>query len=127
MVEGEVRSFTVGPPEPVGNVGISSTSKTQTPPPTISWDNNCNMVFTVWFGNNSDFNLHTKKLSLPFKIQDPNTILDPSKMDLTSRQWTSIRKLVGDVTGATLYWYVQSQDGLGRRESTDVMNFDLTD
>jgi hypothetical protein len=119
MVESEVSSFDVGPAEPVGNVVISGTSKAT--PPTISWDNNCNILFTVWFGNKPDFkNLHTKKMSLSFK---GNT----GTFTLTSSQWNSIRKLVGDATGSTLYWYVQSQDGLGRRQSTDVMSFVLTD
>jgi len=133
MVESSRYSFTVGAAGPVGNLNPpdnSNISKTS-PPPTISWDNNCNILFTVWFGNSADFkNLHTKKLSLPFKIQNPSPIPDTSTMDLTSSQWLSIRKLVGDVTGNTIYWYVQSQDGLGRKESTGVtppMSFDLAD
>jgi hypothetical protein len=120
MVESSVYSFTVSAPEPVDNVGISSTSKATLPPPTLSWNSHCNIIFTVWFGNDSNFNLHTKKLSLSFK---GNT----GSFPLTSSQWTSIRKLVGDQTGATVYWYVQSQDGLGRRERTDGPPFSLTD
>ena len=33
----------------------------------------------------------------------------------------------GDVTGAVLYWYVESSDLLGRQKNTDVMTFVLTD
>jgi hypothetical protein len=116
-VESSVFSFTVGQPGPVDNVGISSTSTA--PPPTLTWDNNCNIIFAVWFGNQPDFKTRPlKKLSLSFK---GNT----GTFTLTSSQWLSIRKLVGDVTGNTIYWYVQSQDGLGRRQATDVMSFPL--
>ena len=129
MVESSVFSFTVGAPGPVGHVGISSTSTA--PPPTLSWNNNCNILFTVWFGNQPDFKTRPlKKLSLSFKIVNPNPVPDTFEKTLSTSQWNSIRKLVGDVTGNTIYWYVQSQDGLGRKESTGVtppMSFDLAD
>jgi len=121
--ESSAFSFTVGPPGPVDNVGISSTSKA--PPPTLSWNNNCNILFTVWFGNDSNFNLHTKKLSLSFKIVNPNPVPATFETTLSTSQWNSIQKLVG--AGNTISWYVQSQDGLGRRQATPVMNFNLTD
>lgn len=46
---------------------------------------------------------------------------------LTSRQWDTIRKLAGGQDNATLDWYVESWDGLGRYSKTDPMNFILTE
>jgi hypothetical protein len=36
-----------------------------------------------------------------------------------------IKKLVKNKSGSTLYWYVESWDGLGRYTKTDVMSFVL--
>jgi len=125
MVESSVFSFTVGA-GPVENPNISPTSKTELP--TLTWDNNCNIIFTVWFGNQLDFKTRPlKKLSLSFKIVNPNPVPDTFETTLSTSQWLSIRKLVGDVTGSTIYWYVQSQDGLGRRQNTSVNQFNLSD
>ena len=35
----------------------------------------------------------------------------------------AVRRLVGDETGSTIYWYVESWDGLGRNARTETMNF----
>ena len=45
---------------------------------------------------------------------------------LSSGQWKGIMKLVNDVVGSTIYWYVESWDGLNRSAKTDVMEFVLT-
>jgi hypothetical protein len=125
MVQSDVFFFLVQPPNP-GVPGISHTSKTTSPPPTISWDNDCNIMFTVWFGNDSDFrNPNMKKKPIFFKINSDG-FQETFTKELTSGQWYSIRKLGGDVTGATLYWYVESRDIIGRRASTGVMPFVLT-
>jgi len=123
------RTFDITQPDPVDNPQLSHTSKKPTlPPPTISWDNNCNIMFTVWFGNDSDFrNRNMKKMHISFRIKDSDGIQGTFTKELTSSQWYSIRKLGGNVTGATLYWYVESRDTLGRRETTNVMPFVLTD
>jgi hypothetical protein len=65
--------------------------------PTLSWGNNCNTKFEEF----------TKVL--------------------TSGQWMAIRRVVRDTSGSTIYWYVESWDGLGRYNKTEVMNFLLTD
>jgi len=46
---------------------------------------------------------------------------------LAPGQWNAIRRLVGDVSGATIYGYVESWDGLGRYARTKVMDFGLMD
>ncbi len=125
MVESDVLSFNVDPPGPVENPDLSHTSKTITPPPELSWDNNCNMNFNVWFGNDSNFkNTSMKKLRIPSRIK-PDQIQEPFTKQLTPTQWNAIRKLGGDMTNATLYLYVESRDPLGRRQSTEVMSFIL--
>ena len=98
---------------------ISPTSKSSLP--TLSWSNQCNKKFKVWFGNDRQF---SKKKSFSFSLKD---LSETFTKGLTSSQWGSIKKLVEDATGGTIYWYVESWDGLGRYASTGVMSFALTD
>ena len=102
MVQSDVFSFDVAPPDPVGIPDISHTSRTTLPPPTISWENNCSTMFTVWLGNDSNFsNPNMKKMPLSFRIKSSDKFQDTFTKELTSAQWSSIRKLGGDITGAT--------------------------
>jgi hypothetical protein len=98
---------------------ISPTSKSSLP--TLSWSNQCNKKFKVWFGNDGQF---SKKKSFSFSLKG---LSETFTKGLTSSQWGSIKKLAGDATGGTIYWYVESWDGLGRYARTDVMSFALTD
>jgi hypothetical protein len=116
----DVRSIVVWPAQAAGSPAISSTSKGSSP--TLSWLNNCNKKFKVWFGNDSSF---TKKKALTFSVTDPTE--NTFTTQLTASQWTAIRKLVGDVSGSAIYWKVESWDGLNRHAQTDVMSFVLTD
>jgi hypothetical protein len=127
-VEGDVFSFDVAGAEPVANPEISQTSKTTLPPPALSWENQCNTKFKAWFGNSADIQTGVgKKVAISASVQDPNENQGVFTKVLTSSQWSSIRKLGGNVTGAVLYWYVESWDALGREKKTDVMSFTLTD
>ena len=128
IVESDVFSFVVPGPGPVSNPEISHTSKTTLPPPTLSWDTNDNATFTAWFGNDSDFkNPGMAKMPISFNIKNSTGIEGTFEKELTSSQWHSIRQLGGNVTGATLYWYIESSDILRRQTSTAVMSFLLTD
>ena len=89
--------------------------------PTLSWTNHCNKKFKVWFGNDISF---SKKKSFSFNLKD---LSETFTKGLTSSQWGSIRKLVGDSDDSPITWYVESWDGLGRHATTEVMNFVLTD
>ena len=109
----------VGAAQEVENPEISPTAKASLP--TLSWTNRCNIKFKVWFGNDSQF---SKRKSFSFNLKNPSGTFSKA---LTSSQWSSIRKLVGDVSGSTVYWYVESWDGLNRRSQTDVMSFVLAD
>ena len=112
-----VGSLIIQAPQPVGSPNISPTSKAKLP--TLSWNNNCNIKFKVWFGGDPAF---VKKYSLSFTIANPAT---PFSKPLSTAQWTAIRKLVGDISGSTIYWYVESWDGSGRYAKTGVSTFTL--
>jgi DNA-binding beta-propeller fold protein YncE len=117
-----VRSFGVEPAEAVLNPTLSPTNKSSLP--MLSWENNCGVKFKVWFGSDSSF---TKKASYAFSVKNPNDNGGMFNKRLTLAQWKAIRKLVNDVTGSTIFWYVELWDGLGRYAKTDVMSFFLTD
>jgi hypothetical protein len=118
----EVRSIIIESSEAVGNPNISSASKSSLP--SLSWENNCNKKFKAWFGNDGSF---TKKKVLSFTVSNPWDSEGEFERQLTSSQWTSIRKLVSDASGSTIYWKVESWDGVNRRAVTDVVSFVLTD
>ena len=120
--ESNVFSLIVKGPKAVGNPQLSHKSKTTAPPPTLSWENNCNITFKVWFGNDAAF---TKKKSFSFKVTNPNDNEGVFSKELTSGQWTSIRKLVGDLTDSPIYWYVESWDVLKKYNKTDMQSFRL--
>jgi outer membrane protein assembly factor BamB len=115
-----ILSLAVKGAAPVGNPTITPTNKTAFP--ILSWQNNCNTKFKIWFGNSSSF---TKKKSLSFSVKNPADNGGLFTRTLTSAQWTSIRKLVGDVGGATIYWYVEAQDVLKRISKTEIKGFVL--
>jgi hypothetical protein len=116
----DVRMIWIGGGQPVGSPEISPMQKSSLP--SLSWENKCNKKFKVWFGNDSSF---TKKKVLSFNVADPTE--DSFTKQLTSSQWTGIRRLVGDVSGSTISWMVESWDGMNRHAQTDVVSFVLTD
>ena len=115
-----VFTIMIDPAQVVGNPGIINTSKTSLP--TLSWENNCNIKFKVWFGRDPNF---SKKTSLAFNIKNPVANGGLFSKTLTSDQWQSVRAVVGDVSGSTIYWYVESWDGANRSNKTELMNFIL--
>ena len=119
-VESTVFSLLIGEPQAVGNPQLSHYNRTATPPPTISWLNNCNIKFKAWFGSDSNF---TKKKSFSFTDSAPTDNGGVFSKELRSSQWSSIRKLVGDASGATIHWYVESWDVLNRKSTTSTMSF----
>jgi hypothetical protein len=116
----DVRMIWVGGGQPVGSPEITPTQKSSLP--TLSWENECNKKFKVWFGSDSSF---TKKKFLSFNVADPTE--NGFATQLTSSQWAGIRKLVNNVSGSTISWKVESWDGINRYAETDVMSFVLTD
>jgi len=121
-VKSGVRLFGVEAADAVGNPEISTTSKNSLP--ILSWDNNCGLKFKAWFGSDEIF---TKKVSYAFSVKNPNDNEGLFSKGLTSGQWKAIRKLVNDAPGSTIFWYVESWDGLNRYSKTEPMNFILTD
>lgn len=122
MVNSETRSFVIESPMTVGNPSILPTSKSALP--TLSWNNNCNTKFKVWFGSDEVF---TKRTAFVFNLMNPNDNGGIFTRLLTDGQWIKVRKLIGDVTGSSIYWYVEAWDGLKRYSRTQVMRFTLID
>jgi hypothetical protein len=116
----EVRSFTVEPANSVKNASINPISVTSLP--TLTWENNCNVSFKVWFGKDAQF---SKKYTISFKVKSPLDGNGTFSQTLTSKQWDSVKKLVGGEIGATIYWKMESWDGAGRESQTSTMNFSL--
>jgi uncharacterized repeat protein (TIGR02543 family) len=124
VVISNVRSFSVEEAEEAGTPSINPTSIAGLP--TLSWNNNCNIKFKVWFGNDPDFTkAGMKKKALAFNISNPNDNGGVFTRELTSGQWTSIHKLVGSVPGSRIYWYVESWDVVKRYKKTSVTSFTL--
>jgi len=126
-VRSNVFSFTVEEPRAVGTQQISMTSKTL-PPPSLTWQNNYNVKFKAWFGSDPDFTKPgIKKKALTFTIKNPLDNEGSYTKTLTKGQWTAIRKVVGDISGMPIYWYIESWDALKRYTKSDVISFTLTD
>ena len=114
-------SILIPGPRPVGNPAISSLSRSQLP--VLSWENQCNTKFRVWFSDASSSN----QTSLHFKISDPALNGGIFSKKLMSTQWRRIRMLVGNKPGSTVHWFVESWDDLKRKTATQVMSFILED
>ena len=119
-VPSEYRSMWVPSPEAVGNPAISSTRQESLP--ILTWQNNCNIKFRVWFGNDPGFMPRT---TVFFQTKNPELNRGIFTKQLTYGQWLGIRRLVGDQAGSKIYWYVESFDGLNRMTSTEVQSFIL--
>jgi predicted secreted protein len=118
----EYRSITIEPAESVGNAEIASTSKSSFP--VLSWENHCNVKFKVWFGGDSEF---SNKYSISYTVKNPLDNSGTFTQTVTSRQWDSIRNLVDDQSGSTLYWKVESWDGVNRLATSATLSFILED
>jgi hypothetical protein len=117
-----VRSIFISGPQPVMNPVLSPVTRSELPE--LQWENNCNVDFKIWFGSDSSF---TKTRVLTFMVSDPNVDGGIFSKQLTRLQWLLIRRLVGDRSGSTIFWYVESQDELNRTQTTEVMSFQLED
>ena len=116
----EVHSIIIEPAQPVTNPSISPTNKNSLPQ--LSWNNNCNNKFKVWFGSN---NSSSRRTTLAFNVKNPTNNGGLFQKTLTPGQWTAVKNLVKNAVDQTTYWYVESWDALGRHSQTDVMNFVL--
>jgi hypothetical protein len=113
LVISDTFSVEIANPQPVGNPTITGTSKSSIP--VLSWENNCNIKFRVWFGNNINF---THQTSLSYNIKDPTQNGGVFTESLTSTNWTAVQNVTGRITGSTVYWYVEAWDGTDRRVLT---------
>ena len=115
------RSILIAPPQPVEDASIFPVSQSKLP--VLTWKNQCNIKFRVWFGSDAGF---SKRVSVFMKVADPNLDGGIFARELMSSQWQGIRNLVGDQSGSRIYWYVESFDELKRRSVSVVKSFVLT-
>jgi subtilisin family serine protease len=116
------RSILIPGPQPAAGPVMSSASRSE--PPTLTWLNQCNSKFRVWFGNDPGFYV---RRSVLYNISDPEANGGVFSRELSSSQWRGIRMLVLDQPGLPIYWYVESRDGLNREATTETMVFVLED
>ena len=122
VINSDIRSIIVSEPQPIMDPILSPAIRSGLPE--LTWQNNCNVNFKVWFGSDPTF---AKRRIFSFRLTDPNVDEGIFSRQLTQLQWLLIRRLVGDKSGLPIYWYVESQDGLNRSMTTDVMSFELED
>jgi hypothetical protein len=120
IVESDVFTMTIAAPEPAGKPDISPVSKTSLP--TLTWGNSCGTKFKVYFSADSAFS-KSKKLS--FKYQGSINSDDVFSAPLDDKTWGAIRKLVEDVAGSSIYFYVESWDIIKRYQKTPDAYFTL--
>jgi hypothetical protein len=120
IVESDVFTMTIAAPEPAGKPDISPVSKTSLP--TLTWGNSCGTKFKAYFSADSAFS-KSKKLS--FKYQGSVNSDDVFSAPLDDKSWGAIRKLVEDVAGSSIYFYVESWDIIKRYQKTPNAYFTL--
>ncbi len=112
-------SFQIGAPQPVQDAVISPTDWSL---PTLTWRSGCQSEFRVWFGADPSF-INSK--GFPFKGAGLSQGEESFSYQLTLKQWSAVRNLVGNRSGERIYWMVEAWDGLKRRSVTEVMDFPL--
>jgi hypothetical protein len=88
----------------------------------LTWGNSCGTKFKVYFSADSAFS-KSKKLS--FKYQGSINPDDVFSAPLDDKTWGAIRKLVEDVAGSSIYFYVESWDIIKRYQKTPDAYFTL--
>ena len=120
VVESDVITMTVAAPEPAGKPDIFPVTKAGIP--TLTWANSCGTKFKATFGSDA---LFTKKKLLTFNDKDPTDNTGTFSAVVSKGNWTAIRKLVKEVPGSSIYWYVESWDVIMRYQKTDTVYFNL--
>ena len=86
----EVCSIIIEAAQPVEGQTISPTSRTSLP--TLSWENNCNTKFKVWFGSDEHF---SKKKAFPSISKILMTMKGNLRKALTSRSMDGDQEIGG--------------------------------
>jgi hypothetical protein len=121
LTETEVRSFKIGAPQSVtihtpveGEVLFSNMA------PTIGFDSDWNIKFTLEFSTLNDFSDPEKIRRVTFSMTNSNSLPTVQKT-LSSFQWAGITKLLG--TGGHVR--VKAWDGLNRGTVSEVKAFSI--
>lgn len=113
------RTIVIAEPQPVENPAISSTDWM---PPTVTWDRKCCASFCVWFGADENF---AQARGFKFKALATASPSEECVWNLTEKDWATVRALVDNQSGRTIYWRVEAWDAFKRRSLTPTMSFPL--
>jgi hypothetical protein len=121
IVESEVRSFRIGPPQPVViNSPAEGVTLPFNSPPSFDMITNCNVKFTLEFSRSDAFSDPKTTKKIVFTLKDP--ILQPTvQKTLTSLEWTSVRKLLAPRG----YFRIKASDAIGRETLSEVRSFNI--
>jgi len=118
-VESEVRSLSIGSPQPVTinspQDGITLSSDV---PPTYDFNLNCNIKCRLEFSPLNDFRDPNKIRGFFFITIDPNVQISLNRA-LTLNQWINVMKLVR----GTGYFRIKAWDGINRETTSEVRSF----
>jgi len=118
----EVRNFRVEIPEAAT---INSPAEAAVLPalnlPVFDFDTNCNVKFSLEVSSLEDFSTASMIKSFKYSTKDPNVETTLQKT-LSSGQWSSVKKLVGDGTG---YFRIRAWDVLKRETISEVRSFTI--
>jgi hypothetical protein len=90
-------------------------------PPEFVFDTNCNVKFQLDISSLDDFSSTSLMKSFKYKTKDPNAETTIQKT-LSSSQWSSVIKLVGNGTG---YFRVRAWDKLNRESVSEMRLFTI--
>jgi hypothetical protein len=118
----EVRNLRVEIPQAVTIQSPTEGASLPAPnPPEFAFDTNCNVKFQLEVSSLDDFSSSSMMKSFKYKTKDPNAETALSKT-LSSSQWSSVIKLVGNGTG---YFRIRAWDKLNRESVSEVRSITI--
>jgi hypothetical protein len=120
-VESEVRSFRIGPPQPVTvNSPDEGVTLPFSPPPSFDITTNCNVKFRLEFSASDAFSDPKSIRGFVFTLKDP--ALQPTfQKTLTSGQWIVVKRLLAPRG----YFRIRAWDAIGRGTISEMRSFNI--
>ena len=120
-VESEVRSFRIGPPQPVTvNSPDEGVTLPFSPPPSFDITTNCNVKFRLEFSPSDAFSDPKSIRGFVFTLKDP--ALQPTfQKTLTFGQWIVVKRLLAPRG----YFRIRAWDAMGRESISGARSFNI--
>jgi hypothetical protein len=120
-VESEVRSFRIGPPQPVTvNSPDEGVTLPFSPPPSFDINTSCNVKFRLEFSVSDAFSDPRSIWGFVFTLKDP--ALHPTfQKTLTSGQWIVVKRLLAPRG----YFRIRAWDAMGRETISGARSFNI--